>query len=91
MDTSSSLMLNSPARASRSSRIREDTCQSNSSCVMADVKVLSHHFALRNQLGSVKLSHDTLQNFIADGGENPLIIIQTEILVYFGEMVCVWA
>jgi hypothetical protein len=51
----------------------------------------THHFALSNQLCSIKLGHDALQDLIADGGENPLIIILTETLVNFGEIGCVWA
>jgi hypothetical protein len=52
---------------------------------------VTHHFTLSNQLCSVKLGYDALQDLVADGGENPLIVIQTETLVNFGEMVRVWA
>jgi len=52
---------------------------------------MTHHFTLSNQLCSIKLGYDALQDLVADGGENPLIVIQTETLVNFGEMVCVWA
>jgi hypothetical protein len=52
---------------------------------------VTHHFTLSDQLCSVKLSHDALQDLVADGGENPLIVIQTETLVNFGEVVYVWA
>jgi hypothetical protein len=52
---------------------------------------VTYHFTLSDQLCSVKLGYDALQDLVADGGENPLIVIQTESLVNFGEMGCVWA
>jgi len=52
---------------------------------------VTHHFTLSNQLCSIKLGYDALQDLVADGGKNPLIIIQTETLVNFGEVVRVWA
>ena len=52
---------------------------------------VTYHFTLGNQLCGVKLGYDALQDLVANGGENPLIVIQTKILVNFGEMVCVWA
>jgi len=52
---------------------------------------VTYHFTLSNQLSSIKLSHDALQDLVANGGENPLIVIQTETLVNFGEMFCVRA
>lgn len=52
---------------------------------------VTHHFTLSNQLCSVKLGYNALQDLVADGWENPLIVIQSETLVNFGEMGCVWA
>jgi len=52
---------------------------------------VTHHFTLSNQLCSVKLGYDALQDLVADGGEDPLIVIQTETLVNFWEVVYVWA
>jgi len=46
----------------------------------------THHFTLGNELSSVKLRNDALQNFVSNGRKNPFVIVQAEILVNFGEV-----
>ena len=50
-----------------------------------------HHFTLGDEFRRVKLRHDGLEDFVSDGRQHPLIVIQPETLVDFGELVHVWA
>jgi hypothetical protein len=51
----------------------------------------THHLSLRDELGRVELGDDALQDFVADGWEDPLIIVQTQALVYPGKLFDVWS
>lgn len=42
-----------------------------------------HHFTLSDQLRRVELCHDRLEDLIDDGGENTLIIVCSELTIYF--------
>ena len=84
-------MLNSPARWSKSSRIREETWDNVNAALKRYGGCRIHHFTLRDELCSIELSHNTLQHLISNGGENPFVVVQPKTLVDFGEMLNVRA
>jgi hypothetical protein len=38
-------------------------------------------FTLGNELGSVELRNDGLEDFVTDGGEDSLVVVEAEVLV----------
>jgi hypothetical protein len=45
----------------------------------------TYDLSLGDQFSSIKLSDDTLENFIANRGHNPLVIVGAESLVNLGQ------
>ena len=86
IETSSNLMLNSPARCKRSSRILEETYAHALAEHEDGNGERTHNFSLGNQLSSIELRHDTLQHLISDGGKHTLVVVKSEALVDFGEV-----
>lgn len=51
----------------------------------------TNDFSLRNQLSGIKLGDNTLQNFVPDRRDDPLVVVQSEGLINFRKSVDVWA
>lgn len=46
----------------------------------------THHFSLSDELGRIELRNDSFQDLIANRREYPLVVVQAEGLVDFGEV-----
>lgn len=100
METSSSRMLNSFARFSKSARILDETCTSHLDLRQFTKPLLpfgstkesaTHEFTLLDELGGVVLSDDGLEDLVPDRGQDALVVVESEVLVDLREVLDVWA
>lgn len=84
-DTSSRMMLKSRARSTSSLRISKETCNKKRNIkyhTRSVIMLATNLLTLSDQLRSIELGDNALQNLVTDGGKHLLIVVQTQLAVH---------